>query len=84
MCFVFTVGFAQSEDLARNYLDQGDYEKAASIFGNLHKKNPGQQNWLLGYVETFGNVFENALFFNVEMLFKSPDVLCLYRGLWTK
>ena len=51
MCFVFTVGFAQSEDLARNYLDQGDYEKAASIFGNLHKKNPGQQNWLLGYVE---------------------------------
>jgi len=52
MCFVFTVGFAQSEDLARNYLDQGDYEKAASIFGNLHKKNPGQQNWLLGYVET--------------------------------
>jgi tetratricopeptide (TPR) repeat protein len=52
MCFVFTVGFGQSEDLARNYLDQGDYEKAASIFGNLHKKNPGQQNWLLGYVET--------------------------------
>ncbi|WP_257984536.1 tetratricopeptide repeat protein [Psychroflexus sp. MES1-P1E] len=52
MCFVFTVGIAQSEDLARNYLDQGDYEKAASIFGNLHKKNPGQQNWLLGYVET--------------------------------
>jgi tetratricopeptide (TPR) repeat protein len=51
MCFVFTVGFAQSEDLARNYLDQGDYEKAVSIFGNLHKKNPGQQNWLLGYVE---------------------------------
>lgn len=52
MCFIFSVGFAQSEDLARNYLDQGDYEKAASIFGNLHKKNPGQQNWLLGYVET--------------------------------
>jgi tetratricopeptide (TPR) repeat protein len=52
MCFVLTTGIAQSEDLARNYLDQGDYEKAASIFGNLHKKNPGQQNWLLGYVET--------------------------------
>jgi tetratricopeptide (TPR) repeat protein len=52
MWFVFTLGFAQSEDLARNYLDQGDYEKAVSIFGNLHNKNPGQQNWLLGYVET--------------------------------
>ncbi|SDG40932.1 tetratricopeptide repeat protein [Psychroflexus sediminis] len=47
-----TLSFGQSEDLAQNYFDQGEYEKAEAIYAKLHRNNPGHQNWLLGYVET--------------------------------
>lgn len=48
----FTFGYSQSAELAENYFDQGEYEKAEAIYAKLHKNNPGHQNWLLGYVET--------------------------------
>jgi len=49
---VFTFGFSQSAELAENYFDQGEYEKAEAVYAKLHKNNPSHQNWLLGYVET--------------------------------
>lgn len=49
---VFTFSFGQNADLARNYFDQGEYQKAETIFAKLHKQNPEQQSWLLGYVQT--------------------------------
>jgi tetratricopeptide (TPR) repeat protein len=49
---VFTLSFGQSEELAKNYFDQGEYKKAEAIYAKLHRNNPGHQNWLLGYVET--------------------------------
>ena len=50
---VFTFfGYSQSAELAENYFDQGEYEKAEAVYAKLHKNNPGHQNWLLGYVET--------------------------------
>lgn len=51
-CFVVALSFGQDEQLAKNYFDQGEYEKAESIFAKLHTQNQGHQNWLLGYVET--------------------------------
>lgn len=49
---VFTLSFGQNEELAKNYFDQGEYEKAEAVYAKLHRNNPGHQNWLLGYVET--------------------------------
>jgi len=45
-------GYSQNPALAENYFDQGEYEKAESIFSKLHQKSPAQQNWLLRYSET--------------------------------
>lgn len=50
--FTFTFSFGQSEELAKNYFDQGEYEKAEAVYAKLHKSNPGHQDWLLGYVES--------------------------------
>lgn len=60
--FIQTLGFGQSQDLAQNYLDQGEYEKAKSVFENLHKKNPRNQQFLMGYVESLQALedFESA------------------------
>ncbi|MGV6828325.1 MAG: tetratricopeptide repeat protein [Flavobacteriales bacterium] len=44
---------SQNEMLARNYLQQGQYEKALTIFKKLHKKNPSQIEFLLALVETY-------------------------------
>ena len=52
LCFVAVISFGQNVELAENYFDQGEYEKAESIFAKLHQENPAQQNWLLRYVET--------------------------------
>lgn len=43
---------AQNEELAENYFDQGEYQKAEAIYAKLHQKSPAHQNWLLGYTET--------------------------------
>ena len=47
-----SLSYSQNPALAENYFDQGDYEKAESIFSRLHQKSPAQQNWLLRYSET--------------------------------
>ena len=52
----------QSQNLAQNYLDQGEYEKAKSVFESLLKKNPRNQQILLGFVESLQALedFESA------------------------
>mgnify|MGYP005848408223 CR=1 FL=1 len=50
--FAFTLTFGQNVDLAKNYFDQGEYQKAEAIYAKLHDKNPGQQGWMLAYIET--------------------------------
>ncbi len=44
--------FSQSEQLARNYMQQGAYEKALSVYQKLYKRNPNRINYLLGLVES--------------------------------
>jgi len=41
LCFSAN-SFAQSEALAKNYFEQGEYEKALSIYQKLVKSNPGR------------------------------------------
>lgn len=44
---------AQSEQLAKNYMEQGQYEKALTIYQKLYTKNPNRINYLLGLVESY-------------------------------
>ncbi len=50
--FVTFAVAGQSEQLAKNYAQQGQYEKALSIYQKLYDKNPGRINYLLGVVES--------------------------------
>ncbi len=49
---LFTLAYSQSEDLAKNYFDQGEFEKAETIYAKLHRGSPANQGWLLGYTKT--------------------------------
>lgn len=54
ICF-FTVSglFSQNDQLARNYLDQGEYEKALKTYQQLVKENPGNSNYFYGMVTAY-------------------------------
>ncbi|MGK0386377.1 MAG: tetratricopeptide (TPR) repeat protein, partial [Patiriisocius sp.] len=43
--------FSQSEILARNYFDRGDYEKAISIYEKLYKESPYKNDFMMKLVE---------------------------------
>lgn len=45
-------GFAQSPSLAKNYVNQGEYEKAASIYKQLYQKNSENPFYLFEWVHT--------------------------------
>ncbi len=51
--FVSQLSFGQSEGLAKNYFEQGEYEKALSIFKKLVKQNPGNSGQFLYLVRTY-------------------------------
>ena len=44
--------FAQEEQLAKQYFDNGEYEKAATLYEQLYKKYPQQPYYLTQYVNT--------------------------------
>lgn len=50
--FVATVGFSQSDALAKNYFEQGQFEKALRIYEKLSKENPYRLDYFLGMVES--------------------------------
>ena len=54
--------FAQNEQLARNFFDQGEYEKALNVYESLLKKNPGNSIYFDGLVSSFQQLerFEEA------------------------
>ena len=51
--FLCNIANAQSEQLAKNYLKQGEYEKAETIYKKLYKNAPNRMNYILGLVETY-------------------------------
>lgn len=52
-CLLFCGGaFAQSEALASNYFDQGQYEKSESIYRKLYKREKGNSAFLMGLVSS--------------------------------
>ncbi len=45
--------FAQSDQLARNYLDQGEYEKALKTYQQLVKQEPGNSTYFYGLISAY-------------------------------
>lgn len=57
LCFIFfffvvTPGFSQSDALAKNYFEQGQFEKALRIYEKLSKESPFRLDYFLGMVES--------------------------------
>tara|TARA_R100000935_G_scaffold13736_5_gene27612 strand:+ start:38917 stop:40698 length:1782 start_codon:yes stop_codon:yes gene_type:complete len=63
LLFCFSANsFAQSEALAKNYFEQGEYEKSLSIYKKLVKTNPNRIDYILSTVEVHQQLeqFEEA------------------------
>ena len=51
LLFLITASaIGQSEALAKNYLDQGEYKKAIAVYGKLYEKSPGRMDYLKALV----------------------------------
>ncbi len=53
LLFAGATSFAQSELLAKNYLDKGAYEKAISLYEKLYKESPHKTEFLESLVEAY-------------------------------
>lgn len=52
LCFSLQI-YAQEPQLASQYFRNGEYEKAASIYENLHEKNPFNPNYLNDLIDCY-------------------------------
>ena len=64
----FTDAKAQNISLAMNYVEQGEYEKAKSIYEKLYERNPMKQDYLLGLGDVYIQLKE---FDEAQQLFKN-------------
>jgi len=51
LCFT-TFSFGQNEALAKNYFDQGAFDKALPIYEKLYQANPNRRDYMLALVAT--------------------------------
>ena len=67
--------FAQSEQLARNFFDQGEYEKALNIYERLYQQNPGNPIFFNGLISSHQQLeqFEVAESLLMERLNRSAN-----------
>lgn len=65
--FASAIGFAQSDALAKNYFEQGEFEKALSVYEKLSQTSPYRMDYFMGVVES-NQQLEN--FSEVERLIK--------------
>ncbi|UZO81343.1 tetratricopeptide repeat protein [Aquimarina sp. ERC-38] len=67
----------QSEQLAKNYMQQGSYEKALSVYKKLYENSPNRINYILGVVSSHQQLeqFEEAEVILNLQLEKNPNNL---------
>ncbi|MGM0634731.1 MAG: tetratricopeptide repeat protein [Bacteroidota bacterium] len=53
LLLVSSMLWSQSSDLAENYMDQGEYEKANSVYQKLYERQPRSQKYLLGLAQSY-------------------------------
>jgi len=76
IAFLFAMPmFGQSEHLAKNYMRQGEYEKALSVYQKLYNRNPNRTNYLLGLVESHQQLeqFDKAEKILLQRIEKKPN-----------
>lgn len=87
-CFLFIAvflglslpGFAQSDQLARNFYDQGEYEKALQIYQELYEKNPSNSMFFERVVSSYQQLeefdkAEKMLFERLNSSANNPSIL---------
>ena len=52
LLFTVTMGFSQSDALAKNYFDQGEFEKALQVYEKLSKQSPHRLDYFMGLVKS--------------------------------
>lgn len=72
--------FAQSEQLARNFFDQGEYEKALKVYEKLYKQNPANPMFFNGMVASHQQLenfdeSEKLLFDRLNSTANNPSLL---------
>ncbi|MCG2417644.1 hypothetical protein K8089_01320 [Aequorivita sp. F47161] len=50
--FTVTASFSQSDALAKNYFEQGQFEKSLRIYEKLNKENPYRLDYFMGVVQS--------------------------------
>lgn len=72
--FFSLIAFSQNEQLAMNYFDKGDFEKAIISFETLVKNQPGNSLYFQKLVESYQQLkqFDKAQVLLEEQLKKSP------------
>jgi tetratricopeptide (TPR) repeat protein len=50
--FTITASFSQSDALAKNYFEQGEFEKSLRIYEKLNKENPYRLDYFMGVVQS--------------------------------
>ncbi len=66
---------AQSISLAMNYVEQGEYEKARSVYEKLYERNSKKQDYLLGLADVFVQLEEFQMAENlIKNYLKNPGV----------
>lgn len=79
--FFFAVsGFSQTEQLAKNYFDRGDFEKALNIYEKLVNEEPGNTDYFFGLIATYQQLerfqeAEDLLKYKVNNTANSPHYL---------
>lgn len=75
---VYAFAKAQTEQLARNYFDQGQFEKALLSYQKAYKKQPGNSALLIGIVKTHQQLEQ---YLEVEQLIKKKLQLARDKGM---
>ncbi|WP_121667277.1 tetratricopeptide repeat protein [Mesonia aquimarina] len=79
--FLFSsFAFSQSLELAKNYFEQGEYEKAKSVYKKLYQENPRNLQFTYGLISSMQELaeyeeVENILLNNKKQLSIYPNLL---------
>ena len=77
LLFISLISFAQSEQLAQNYFDKGEFDKATSLYEEIEKKQPGNFYFTQKLVSCYQNLkqFDKAekLLLSKKEKFNQPN-----------
>lgn len=52
LLFTFATGFSQSDALAKNYFEQGQFEKALQVYEKLSEQHPHRLDYFMGLIKS--------------------------------